>query len=186
MFHHFGCCRSGRRWFWVIEEDCRYKPYEEWPHQCGWEDTKEQALATVRKVIESINGRNLSGPWAYAASNRLKQINKAKRGGTPRMANNGEPIEYLFSRVGYTSDQNSTYRSWVLAFPVVRKTAARIYYDKRGREWPHREDGYKSSCWHDDEIGFVDREEIETKGYARKRGRHFTADDYELHLTPPL
>src|SRR5262249_25472863 len=62
------------------------------------------------------------GPWACTASSRLKQINKTKRGGTLHTASNSEQTEYLFSRVGYTSDMTSQYVSWTLAFRIVKKS----------------------------------------------------------------
>jgi hypothetical protein len=185
-FYNIGRCRSGRRWFWVAERSEHYRPYEQWPRLHGWEDTKEQAEAAARAAAKELGARDDDHGhlhcWEYVGRARLKDINKAKRGA--RFPTNGQPTEYLFSVVGYTSDQTGETHSWVLAFPIVRKTAARIYYDKRGKQWPHREGGHTSLHCHDgDEVGFVDRHEIEANGFASKRGR-YSRDDDTLYLQP--
>jgi hypothetical protein len=44
--------------------------------------------------------------------------------------------EYLFGVAGYFDDMTSEYVRWVVAFPIVKKTAKRIFYKRTGLRWP--------------------------------------------------
>ena len=178
-----GRCRSGRRWFWVAQEIDGSKSHEEWSCLYGWEDTKERAVDAARAVAKQLGATDDNQRcWERVARQRLKEINKAKR--PQPAASNDKPTEYLFSHVGYISDQDGSAYSWTLAFPIIKKTPTRIYYDRRGQEWPHREGGRCSQIsWGDDDVGLIDRREIEAHGFACKRGR-YRGDDHELYLQP--
>jgi hypothetical protein len=83
--------------------------------------------------------------------------------------------EYLFAEHCYVPNWGP--REWSIhAFPIVKKTAKRIYYKRKWLEWlPEIEaPDVSKQRWDgcpDDEIGFADRQELEQTGETKKHGR---------------
>lgn len=181
---YWGRCRSGRRWFWAVEN-------LSWSTDSvdraeGWEDSEEAATDAARAAIERMAaGRRASAHLrSYTASRRLKELNAEKRRAKPA-AKTGETraTEYLYGETSYISDYDNSYVHHVHEFQVTRKTAKRIYYIREPQRVYHDNDG--SELVSPPEVGFVDRQEIESKGEVRNRGVHWSARDSRLYLKPP-
>jgi hypothetical protein len=180
----FGRCRSGRRWFWAAQlfEDCDEALY-------GWTDTEDEALTAARAAVERLT----AGQDAVAcltqstATYQLKEVNKAKRTARltarPSSAKDSKTIEYLYghTRGGEVSEGHP------VRFRITKKTAKRIFYlqwgeviDTSGEPVP----GYEEMrSWMKDKVGFVDRQELETKGEVYNYGRHWCDSDFHLYTS---
>jgi hypothetical protein len=162
----WGRCRSGRRWFWSAST-----PMSD-PVRCsyGWADTETAAIEAGRAaVVEVAAGKPATASLRHGeASYRLKQINAEKRRARP--SNGGTDagvVEYLYGTWWNSEDQVHH----VVQFRITKKTAKRIYYL---RDWPA-----------DGEIGFISRQDLETNGEARNRGRRWHESDSTLYAAPP-
>lgn len=66
-----GRCRSGKRWFWVAAELYADVPHKcddpacvyGGPHEYGWEDTEEAALASMRAAVVRLGGEADPVDW---------------------------------------------------------------------------------------------------------------------------
>ncbi|MGW5820326.1 hypothetical protein, partial [Streptomyces noursei] len=77
---------------------------------------------------------------------------------------------YLYSL--YSGDEANDFTPRVVAFPITRRTAKRVYYlrgERNGRQ----------------DIGFVDRQELETNGEAHRRARYALEEFTTLYASPP-
>lgn len=84
------------------------------------------------------------------------------------------PVEYLHAiQTGRYDGNDDWHEAHVIAFPIIRKTPKRIYYD--ASQWATRA-----------HVRFVDRQRIETDGEVWQRNRHWSAPDFRLHLAPPV
>jgi hypothetical protein len=94
-----GRTRSGRRWFWAAEE-CGYINGTE-PWRYGWADTEADAIAAARAAVEELAGgdrHTVGGPYAYVATRRLKDVNRARRAARPASkVKGGAFVEYLYA-----------------------------------------------------------------------------------------
>jgi hypothetical protein len=189
---YYGRCKSGRRWFWSAY-DIRAQ-WDKLPgaEAHGWEDTEQAALDAARAAVVRIAKKRKAYAHQVAgvASERLKEINATKRAARPPSDNTeSKSVEYLYSRNGFVSDQTSEYVEWVCRFPIIKKTAKRIYYSDADEEIdelsgePISKD-YGGICSLDEaKIGFVDRQELEANGEVCNRGRHWSANDYKLYAS---
>jgi hypothetical protein len=120
----YGRCRSGKRWFWTVA------PWFNRDNVDGWEDSEEAALAAARDVVRGLAGGQPAAAYLHHgnAYRRLQEINKAKRAARPAAdTSEARAPEYLFAEHCYDPEFGET-REWsIRAFPVVRKTAKRIY-----------------------------------------------------------
>ena len=176
---YFGRCRSGARWFWAAST---LTFSDENKEAFGWTDSEEETIAAAMAAIRVFrDGLPLRAAMVHDhASYKLKEINRGKRAARPASdATDAHVTEYLFAG-GY-------------AFPIVKKTAKRVYYKRKKLEWLPEigaPDISESNIWDvtfgDNDIGFVDRLELEAKGEVYNHGRHWSAADFHLHLKPPL
>jgi hypothetical protein len=131
-FDKFGYsrCRSGKRWFWVVQHWT-----SDWPTiGSGWEATEDDARAAAEKVISGAAGDQPISVHVSAgfASDRLKEINKARRAARPPAETSEQVmVEYLYDCGGR-------------AYRIIRRTAKRIFY-------------VKGEHYGEEETGFVDR-----------------------------
>lgn len=152
----WGRCRSGRRWFWTANE------YDgEQIH--GWADTPNDASSQANAAaLKLAAGRYANIHVLHGtATQQLKKLNVAKRiAKAPKSARTGavpppNPVGYLYGiKPGcYALDDITWIPGEVVQFPITKKTAKRIYYQRpRGSfEW---------------ESGYVDRQELEAHGSA--------------------
>lgn len=96
---HFGRCRSGQRWFWVVNNFTAMLREEPGTWCQGWEDTEGLAENAVRAAIARLaNGRSVVATLSHgSAYDRLKNLNKVKRQQRPPSdATNSKRIEYLY------------------------------------------------------------------------------------------
>jgi hypothetical protein len=166
----WGRCRSGRRWFWAAT-----LLGGDYVTLHGWADSECQAAADAQAaVLRLADGRPTSvGMFHNVASSKLKEINAARR--RERPASGGEsaaPVEYLY---GTDHGEHTDFKEVVVSFPITRKTAKRVYYvrSRRGRDVG------------DVEIGYVDRQELESKGEVRRKSGGWWEDDFHLYAEPP-
>lgn len=171
-----GRCRSGRRWFWFAAELYADVPHKcddpicvyGGPHEHGWEDAEESALAAMRTAVISLGGEPAPVDWrgrpdrqvgAGSAAAALKRINAARRRARPPKpgASAAAPVEHLYQPWSWTDDYGETRRG-ITEIPIVRKTAKRIYYDATD-SWDRHEGTVT--------LGYVSREELEADNRCR-------------------
>jgi hypothetical protein len=188
-----GRCQSGRRWFWFAaltdwsggrhcdEPICVYGG----PHEHGWADTEQAALASIRAAVVRLGGDPDPVDWrgrpdrsvgAGAAASALKRINSARRTARPpSSATDAGPVEYLYGTCYYVPDDaRMPEERRVIQFRITRRTAKRIYYIRRER-------GHDGA-----DIGFVSREALERDGRASNGAVHWSASDSDLYATREL
>lgn len=167
---YFGRCQSGARWFWTAITYGRNR------EAFGWEDTEPGAMAAAIAAIRDFHdGPTLAGLSHGIAENKLKELNRAKRAARPASgATEARATEYLFGVNSGITDWNEEYYS-IYAFPIVKKTAKRIYYRRRYLKWlpeidaPDISEGpIRASSDEDDDLGFVGRQVLEQTGEHRK------------------
>ena len=172
MHVFWGRCRSGKRWFWAaialpLDGDATTAH--------GWADTEDQALTEARTGVVQLT----AGKPAYAsmragtASGALKRINAEKRKARPASGRTDTGmVEYLYGVSRVWDADARRLKEGIVPFRITKKTAKRIYYVR---------------CEHDGEdpqIGFVDRQEIESKGEAQT-SRGWWVPDCHLYAAPP-
>lgn len=85
-----------------------------------------------------------------------------------------EQVEYLYGIDSSVADDDRFYEApRVVRFRITKKTPKRIYYIRRedcGRR----------------EVGYVNRQEIESAGEAYNRSSGWWAPDFHLYLTAPV
>lgn len=155
----FGRCHSGKRWFWAA----RLSLTEDEQH--GWADTEEAATAAAIAVVHEFRAvivKPLKAIFTPGfASETLKELNKAKRAARPPSdAKSSKFVEYLYG--------HSDYSNGFSRFQIVKKTAKRIYYLRRGEEIDHNGEpnnplAYLTPADHYG-TGFVDRQKMEREG----------------------
>ena len=189
---NYGRCRSGQRWFWSAVVCFRAEQKKRY----GWEDSEAVAEAAARAAVIELAGDGYAlavqrHGWASA---ELREINKAKRAARPAPDTaDARATEYLFAEHYYDPEMGGP-RVWsIRAFPIVRKTAKRIYYKQKWLEWIPEIDApdisRQDSQSDDQDIRFADREELERTGETEKYGGSWGSvlrDDYRLYLKPPL
>jgi hypothetical protein len=161
----WGRCRSGRRWFWAAAVLRYYADGDRAAH--GWSDTEPEAVTAARESVADLAaGRPaIAHPMHGHARLRLKEINAEKRRARPSTGSaDAGPVEYLY---GETWNNEDCVRR-VVAFPIQRKTAKRIYYIRS-----------------DDEIGYVNRQDLEANGEVHNRAAGWWSPYCVLHATPP-
>jgi hypothetical protein len=162
----WGRCRSGRRWFWAAS---LYQG--EALH--GWADSESQAVADAHAAVTRLaEGKSVHVSMLHGhASYRLKELNAARRRERPASGDeSAAPVEYLY---GVDYGEHTDFKSVVVSFPITKKTAKRIYYVRS-----HRVPG-------DVEIGYIDRQELESKGEVWRRSGGWWEDDLCLYAEPP-
>jgi hypothetical protein len=175
-----GRCKSGRRWFWIAAELGRSEEHKcgdpvciyGGPHEYGWEDTEDLALAAMAGAVTRLGGEVRPGAYrgtapgsAGQAAGALKRINAARRAARPPSASTGAgAVESLYAAYSpaWIDDMTGKRDERVIPFRITRRTARRIYYIRR------------PGCpeWHDPPvIGFISRQELEADG--RCPGRRY-------------
>ena len=185
---YFGRCRSGQRWFWATHEF--WKGPEETLY--GWTNTEDEALAAARIAVERLAaGRDAVACLTQStATHQLKEVNKAKRTARltarPSSAKDSKSAEYLY---GSWYD-NEDCEHYFYRFRITRKTAKRIFYlrqeeriDASGEPVVNEYPNIRSTSDRDNQVGFVDRQELETKGEVYNHGRHWCYSDFHLHAS---
>jgi hypothetical protein len=175
----YGRCQSGQRWFWFAGE-----LFSGTNEQHGWAASEQEAMQAARAAVTaSAAGRkSLAVYRADFASGKLKSLNRAKRAARrASAATDARPTEYLFSeRSGIYDDGWNTPYHYIYAFPIVKKTAKRIYYKRKHLTWLSEIDAPDISesaaasfniTFDQHDTGFIDRREIEAKGEAYNHGR---------------
>lgn len=165
-----GRCRSGRRWFWsVVEVD------GERVH--GWEDTEDGALSAAEAATAALAGGDAVKVLTRqgTASQELRRINTEKRKTQQGEGSGAAAVEYLYGLVGGGFDGSD---EWVgprvVQFRITKRTARRVYYVRReGRSG-------------DPEVGFVDRQVLESAGEVVRGGGGWWSNDYRLYAQPPV
>lgn len=83
------------------------------------------------------------------------------------------PVEFLYGIQSGRYDGNDDWQpAHVIAFPVIRKTPKRIYYD--AREWGTRA-----------HVRFVDRQRLEADGEVTRKSGQWYDPDLTLYLRAP-
>lgn len=97
-------------------------------------------------------------------------------------------VEYLYGIYNNPADGDNEFTA-VVAFPITKKTAKRIYYK---RSYIEIDGKYASkgmdlplAVRRDTRVGYVDRRTLETDGHVINRGRHGFEPDSSLYLEPP-
>lgn len=88
------------------------------------------------------------------------------------MTESPAPVEYLYGVDTNAGDDGPARSPRVVQFRITKKTPKRIYYVRS--LWGPRS-----------EIGYVDRQEIETTGQARRKSAGWWEPDFTVYLTPP-
>jgi hypothetical protein len=189
----FGRCRSGRRWFWTAR-----RLFDDPESLYGWVNTEDEALIAARAAVERLAAGQdaVAGLTQGLATDQLKEVNRAKRAARltarPSSAKDSRAVEYLFADGTRYDDWGKTHCP-IYAFPIVKKTAKRIYYKHKNLEWLSEIDAPDISesnmgdfTFDDHDIGFVNRQELEAKGEVYNHGRHWSADDFHLLAKPPV
>lgn len=162
----YGQCKSGTRWFWAAAD------------QHGRADTKEEALRAARAAVRKIASGPLAPPHTVAglstafASRRLKEISAEKRKArNPSGGQAAAAVEYLYGTIHtWLDDGWNTEIREVVPFRITKKTPKRIYYTREG-----------AIPWADaDDIGYIDRQDLESDGVAYQRSRR-NQRDYRLY-----
>jgi hypothetical protein len=164
----WGRCRSGKRWFWAVQEITATDEVSSWH---GWTDTEEEAEAAARDAAAQLAGDRPVTLRTYhrIADSVLKRINVEKRRNRPPSEDtDASPVEYLYG-IAYADG-----KSWVKAYRITRKTPKRIYYIREQR-----------FADEDPEIGFVNRQELESTGEVINRSRGWWDADFHLYAEPP-
>lgn len=109
---------------------------------------------------------------AGTASGALKRINAEKRKARPASGRTDTgTVEYLYGIGRVWDDDARRLNEGIVSFRITKKTPKRIYYVRR-------DDGEVP------QIGFVDRQEIESKGEART-SHGWWVPDCHLYAAPP-
>jgi hypothetical protein len=177
----YGRCRSGKRYFWTVHR------WDDHAYFDGYSASEGEAIRAARKKVHDLaQGKPYEAfRKMWVASSRLKEINKAKRAARPASKAKGSTVvEYLYSYEYAFNDDNSESHVYH-RYGIIKKTAKRIYYDRRGeyrlanvRDDPWR----KGHLDNNGRIGFVDREKLELEGRVYNNGRHWSDDDSRLFL----
>jgi hypothetical protein len=156
-FFTYGRCKSGKRWFWVVEhwnDNSDESGYRDWWH--GWEDSEDAAKQASKAVVLKV----AKGVPAYVmgradrASDRLKALNKVKKASRPPAdGSDSAVVEYLYN---FDGD----------AFQIIKRTKKRIFF-LWGQNFYRREK---------DETGFVDRRRVLEEWPATERA--LWSDDF--------
>ena len=195
VFLSYGRVRSGKRWFWHVS-GWKRRHFDEQYDDYGWADSEAEAVEAAKQSITAIAAGRQTGAGVrhYGAAMRLKELNRSKRAARPASdATDARPTEYLFGvRSGIHDDGWDTPYYHIYVFPIVKKTAKRIYYKrKRLDRLPEidapdiSESAIRDFTHQDHDIGFVDRQELEAKGEVYNHGRHWSEDDFYLLAKPP-
>jgi hypothetical protein len=177
----FGRCHSGKRWFWAA----RLNLTEDEQH--GWADTEEldtaAAIAVVHEFRAVIDKPLRASFIPGCASETLKELNKAKRTARPPSDAKGSKfVEYLYGHSGYSRGFSR--------FQIVKKTAKRIYYLRRGEEIDHNGEpnnpfAYLTPADHYG-TGFVDRQKMEREGNVHSLYSSLGYLSERWRRTPPI
>jgi hypothetical protein len=179
LHFNYGCCRSGRRFFWWAGSFINGSELH------GRADTEDAAARQVWNALRQLaDGRAAEASCYHGrARSRLKDLNAAKRPHPSKL----KPLGYLYAVTGYTSDQTNEYVRIHRRFKIIKRTAKRVYYIVRS-EWIDEhgepEPGQRRLPSDEEEIGFVSREQLEANGCACNKGRHWSAAD--RYLFPSL
>jgi hypothetical protein len=167
----WGRCRSGRRWFWAAWD---FDGDRE--HEHGWADTANGAVRDAGAAVERLaDGREATVLMRHGvATQRLRDVNAAKRKAQPAEWAETGVVEYLYAvAAAHRDDDNDWIPARVVSFRITRKTPKRIYYVRS-----ERRPG-------DTEIGYVDRQKLEADGEVVNRSVGWWAPDFRLHAAPP-
>jgi hypothetical protein len=157
----WGRCRSGRRWFWTATEIGGADRY-------GWADSIDDAARQANAAVVQLAASRYAHIQVLhgVATEKLKQINAAKRKTKPAPSSHGraaptpDPIGYLYAiEPGrYDLDDTTWIDGKIVRFPITRKTPKRVYYLRPrflympGPDW---------------QPGYVNRLELEQHGSVR-------------------
>ena len=181
---YFGRCRSGRRWFWSAQTFA----CEQAAH--GFADTEAAAFDDAMAAVRGFrNGQPLIATVYHDWTRRaLKDLDKAKWATRPPSdAKDSRTVEYLYS--GEWSDDELLDSKRFLSlrrFQITKRTAKRIYYLRKAE--PINEHGepidygnIRSTTDWDDNIGFIDRANLEAEGHLYSS--HTWHPDWHLHAS---
>lgn len=163
----WGRCRSGRRWFWIAVNVGDDKDVH------GWTDNKVEATVAARAAVVALadGARAVADLRHGVATYRLRKLNTERRRARPSNGGTDTTVrEYLYAR-GVDSDGDHR----TIAFPITKRTAKRVYYQRT--PWRQHVD--------DQEIGYVDRDELEANGEVRRRSAGWWEPDSRLYIKPP-
>lgn len=167
---YYGRCKSGRRWFWTAY-DLRVRARADTDlagGTHGWEGTEQAALDAARAAIVRLADRHKAFAVFRAglAYYDLKKINAARRAARPPSGRkHSQSVEYLYG--------------WGSRFTILKKTAKRIYYSKRGECLDERGEPtgetYHVGRYGSDRAGFIDRQEFERPETPNDDRRYYYA-----------
>ena len=162
----WGRCRSGCRWFWAARwyDDAAGKEHT----RHGWTDYEPGALSSGKAAALSIAGGRPAALFVRhgVAASVLKAVNAAKRAEkAPAGGQSADAVEYLYA-VDHGGEYND-FTACVVAFPITRRTAKRVYYLR------------------DERVGFVDRAALEANGQVHRAARWAFESYTILYASPP-
>jgi hypothetical protein len=189
----YGRCKSGSRWFWCVRGWIKGHTFgfdaDAFKEQ-GYAGTEAEALTSGTAAIKrfAAGQRTIVSFQHGSAAYELKQINKAKRtarlAAQPSSATDSKAAEYLYGHT-YGGEESDGHP---VRFRIIKKTAKRIFYLRRGEEIdtsgePVTYENIHSSSDFDEEIGFVDRQKLEATGEVYNNARHWCYSDFHLHAS---
>ena len=134
----YGRVRSGKRWFWHVWGWERHS-YDEKYDAYGWADERSGGDRGGQAIHRSRSCRPADGSGCHSLrrSGASQGTEPRQAGGTPSTdTTDARPTEYLFGeRSGIHDDGWNTPYYHIYAFPIVKKTAKRIYYKRKSLEW---------------------------------------------------
>jgi hypothetical protein len=95
-------------------------------------------------------------------------------------------VEYLYSWSPWVSEFGGETRHSFKRYPIIKRTAKRVFYWRAGEDIDERGEPIvyaHVADWPDKGIGFVDRQKLETEGFVRNNGRHWSAADSPLYAS---
>ena len=161
---YFSRCSLGRRWFWVVWESSD-DLYDGRPSATGFANSVEEAEVQVKMALATEEKLQESAGYAAGVHRRQCVAERAKKQSSTTDAGK---VEYVYR--DWWSDYDGSRHSEALR--IVKKTAKRIYVEKRLRQWKDDQD----QTLYDVQTFTLDRAEFEKHGEARggQRGSRYT------------
>jgi hypothetical protein len=159
---YFARCSIGSgKWFWVAA-----KSLNDWCERqfiasgvaASAVEAEAAARASIAKALGDVVPQQFVAYWAKEVYHR--EIVKRRASKAASSSDDAAGVEYVYT--DWTSDYDG--RTGSSTHRIVKKTAKRVYVEYRDNSWT--EDGQTYS---DVQTIVLDREELETKGWARSR-----------------